>query len=300
MSLKLNERYPGRFNNPTADYPQGSFKNRTTPTAKDGSYLEKDWANDKEGFFQSLLSEAGIVPNGNVDAVGASQFYDAAKQLFNPGRLVESVLITASGVYTPDPRSKLFFIEWVGGGGGSGVLPSTSSGQTGCVGGGAAGSYGCGWFTSAQIGASQPVTIGLGGAGGNISLGNGQAGGATSMGALFSAPGGNGSPAGVIVATSSSNVALSGSSGGAGLGGSELNLAGDQGGYGIAFTSNTLGGKGGSSPLGVGGQAGGATFTPTSGTGYGTGAGGNSSGVSTALKNGISGRPGAIRIRGYA
>ena len=47
MSLKLNERYPARFNNPTAGYPQGSFKNRTTPTAKDGSYLEKDWANDK-------------------------------------------------------------------------------------------------------------------------------------------------------------------------------------------------------------------------------------------------------------
>lgn len=77
MSLKLNERYPGRFNNPTAGYPQGSFKNRTTPTAKDGSYLEKDWANDKEGFFQSLLSQAGIAANGAVDAVGASQYFSA-------------------------------------------------------------------------------------------------------------------------------------------------------------------------------------------------------------------------------
>lgn len=77
MSLKLNERYPGRFNNPSAGYPGGSFKNRTTPTAKDGSYLEKDWANDKEGFFQSLLSAAGITANGAVDAVGASQYYSA-------------------------------------------------------------------------------------------------------------------------------------------------------------------------------------------------------------------------------
>jgi len=77
MSLKLNERYPARFNNPTAGYPQGSFKNRTTPTAKDGSYLEKDWANDKEGFFQSLLSAAGITANGAVDSVGASQYYSA-------------------------------------------------------------------------------------------------------------------------------------------------------------------------------------------------------------------------------
>jgi len=77
MSLKLNERYPGRFNNPSADYPQGAFKNRTSPTAKDGSYLEQDWANDKEGFFQSLISVAGVVPNGTVDKVGASQYYDA-------------------------------------------------------------------------------------------------------------------------------------------------------------------------------------------------------------------------------
>ncbi|MDD2108950.1 hypothetical protein [Pseudomonas asiatica] len=79
MALKLNERYPGRFNGPTAGYPQGSFKNRTTPTAKDGSYLEQDWANDKEGFFQSLLSDAGFVASGAVDAVGASQFFDAMK-----------------------------------------------------------------------------------------------------------------------------------------------------------------------------------------------------------------------------
>lgn len=77
MALKLNERYPGRFSNPTAAYPQGSFKNRTTPDAKDGSYLEKDWANDKEGFFQSLLNAAGFVANGAVDSVGASQYYSA-------------------------------------------------------------------------------------------------------------------------------------------------------------------------------------------------------------------------------
>ncbi|WP_141229016.1 hypothetical protein [Pseudomonas fragi] len=81
MTIKLNERYPGRFNNPTAGYPQGSFKNRTTPTAKDGSYLEKDWANDKEGFFQSLLSAAGVTANGAVDAVGASQLFDALQSL---------------------------------------------------------------------------------------------------------------------------------------------------------------------------------------------------------------------------
>lgn len=77
MALILPNRYPGRFDPPSVDYPQGSFKNRTTPTAKDGSYLERDWANDKEGFFQSLLSAASITANGAVDKVGASQYYSA-------------------------------------------------------------------------------------------------------------------------------------------------------------------------------------------------------------------------------
>lgn len=77
MALKLNERYPGRFDNPSAGYPQGSFKNRTSPSAKDGSYLEKDWANDKEGFFQSLLASAVVQANGAVDRVGSSQYFNA-------------------------------------------------------------------------------------------------------------------------------------------------------------------------------------------------------------------------------
>lgn len=82
MALKLNERYPGRFNSPTTQYPQGSFKNRTAPGAKDGSYLEQDWANDKLAFFSSLLSGAGLTANGSVDTVGASQYYDALKKIF--------------------------------------------------------------------------------------------------------------------------------------------------------------------------------------------------------------------------
>ncbi|EKT4494145.1 tail fiber protein [Pseudomonas putida] len=99
MALKLNERYPGRFDNPSAEYPQGSFKNRTTPDAKDGSYLEKDWANDKEGFFQSLLSQAGITANGAVDAVGASQYFSALtaiiESLSPPGQVAAFARSTA-------------------------------------------------------------------------------------------------------------------------------------------------------------------------------------------------------------
>lgn len=82
MALKRNERYPGRYSNPTTDHPQGAFKNRTAPSAQDGSYLEQDWTNDWDGFFGRLLTVAGITPNGNVDTALASQYYDALKALY--------------------------------------------------------------------------------------------------------------------------------------------------------------------------------------------------------------------------
>ena len=77
MALKRNERYPGRFGNPNAAHPQGAFKNRTSPTSQDGSYLESDWANDWDGFFARLLTVAGVTANGNVDTGTSSQYYDA-------------------------------------------------------------------------------------------------------------------------------------------------------------------------------------------------------------------------------
>lgn len=77
MALELDSRYPGRFSPGDANYPQGSFKNRSAPGALDGSYLERDWANDKEGFFQRLMLVAGIAPNGSVDTALSSQYYNA-------------------------------------------------------------------------------------------------------------------------------------------------------------------------------------------------------------------------------
>lgn len=82
MALKRNERYPGRFENPTTAQPQGAFKNRTSPTSQDGSYFEADWANDMGGFFGAILSNAGVSPNGSVDTASSSQVYDALKTLF--------------------------------------------------------------------------------------------------------------------------------------------------------------------------------------------------------------------------
>lgn len=82
MALNLDERYPGRANPKTLSYPNGSFKNRTSPTSKDGTYLEADWANDWNGFFQWLLLNAGVQANGAPDTAQDSQYADALFTVF--------------------------------------------------------------------------------------------------------------------------------------------------------------------------------------------------------------------------
>ena len=79
MALQRDNTYPGRFAPATPEQPQGAFKNRTTATSQDGSYPEQQWLNDWSGFFSSLLSNAGVTANGNVDEVGASQYFDALR-----------------------------------------------------------------------------------------------------------------------------------------------------------------------------------------------------------------------------
>jgi hypothetical protein len=82
MALKRNERYPGRFDNPSTEHPQGAFKNRSAPNAKDGTYLERDWANDWDGFFAALLKNAGVTANGSIDTALSSQYFNALNEFY--------------------------------------------------------------------------------------------------------------------------------------------------------------------------------------------------------------------------
>lgn len=83
MAINLFNKYGSRANPPSIDYPEGSIKNRSAPDVKDGTPLDADWANDQQGFFQSLLSSAGLVANGIIDKVGASQYFDALTAFVN-------------------------------------------------------------------------------------------------------------------------------------------------------------------------------------------------------------------------
>lgn len=119
-----------------------------------------------------------------LNAFGAGQGTGPALNIVN---------FTGNGVYTPSPGVKNIIVKLVGGGGGSGGLPATAANSHSSCGGGGNGAYVEAMLTSAQIGASQPITIGTGGAAGVPAISTGGNGGATTFGTLLTAGGGQGS-----------------------------------------------------------------------------------------------------------
>ena len=77
MALNFNDQYPENSHTPTAEYPFGSFKNRSSPTSTDGTTLDAPWSNDFFALHWKLLKEAGMTPNGTADTVESSQYYEA-------------------------------------------------------------------------------------------------------------------------------------------------------------------------------------------------------------------------------
>lgn len=297
MALDRSNRYPGRFENPTTEQPQGAFKNRTSPTAEDGSYFEADWANDMSGFFARVLNVAGVTPNGTVDNGVNSQLYDAL-MIATPGRLLNVRAFTTDTVVSKTPGAKKWRIRAVGGGGGSSAAVATGAGQTSMSNGGGAGAYGEGIYDVATINSLQ-VTIGAGGAGGTASSTYGGDGGTTSVGTLISCPGGKaGLPAGPAnppfqpVANANSNAPT---------GWNIFGVSGPGSAAGFAIsTDTTIGSRGSDGPMGVGGAVQAINNPAVTGGGWGSGASGCSNGPSHPLINGAAGRPGIVIIEEYS
>lgn len=193
---------------------------------------------------------------------------------------------SSTGTYTPTSGTQYAIFELVGGGGGGGSITSNNQG----CGGGGSGGYLKAMLTSAQIGASQVVTIGTGGA----SASNGST---TSVGTLLSATGGAAGATGSAI----------GSPGGAGgtptvsTGSAIVLLSGQPGSWG-ATDFMTVGGGGGSSPFGAGAPIiffgnNNSQFSGANGTGNGSGgsgAGSSSGGGSSA--NGGAGTAGYVVV----
>lgn len=81
MAIDIESAFPGRSNSGTPAYPNGSFRNRSSETAEDGTYLRADWANDIFGFLSRLLDEASITPDGDPDTVLDSQYFTALESV---------------------------------------------------------------------------------------------------------------------------------------------------------------------------------------------------------------------------
>lgn len=94
MALRLRDRYSTRANEATIDYPTGSFKAKSTPTATDGTPLQPDWANDILGARDALLKRAGIIASGAIETADVSDVLDAIEFIVNdlsPGAASETV-----------------------------------------------------------------------------------------------------------------------------------------------------------------------------------------------------------------
>lgn len=285
MALNRSNRYPGRFSAPTTNNPQGAFKNRTSPTAQDGSYLDQDWANDWDGFFARILNVAGVTPNGTVDDGSSSQLYDAMLSA-TPGRLLNVRTFTASATYTPTTGTKAIKVTLTGGGGGGGGCQATTTSNTFSGGGGGAGATVIAWITSPA--SSYSVTIGAGGAGG-VGAAAGSAGGNSVFGSLTAGGGGGASR------TSANNTP--GGNGGTATGGI-VNIRGGDGSdgqTGIYFVT----GNGGASFWGGGGRAGagGGLVAKAAGSG---GGGAYDMGLNGNSYTGGAGAAGIVMIEEYS
>ncbi|WP_430226839.1 hypothetical protein [Paraburkholderia tropica] len=109
------------------------------------------------------------------------------------GRFLNAQIFGSSGTYTPTSGMTSVIVEVQGGGGGTGGAATTSSGGYSGSPGASSGSYAKVLLTAAQIGTSQPVTVGAAGTAGASGSSTGGTGGTSSLGSLVSCPGGPGS-----------------------------------------------------------------------------------------------------------
>jgi hypothetical protein len=171
--------------------------------------------------------------------------------------VVVQVLSSASGTYTPTAGMKKCLMIAVGPGGNGGNVTAADEASGGGGGGGTAVKL----FTSTDIGASKPYTVGQS-SGNNTTL---------NTTTLVANSGSNGSVTGN---TTTVGVSAAGGAGGSASGG-DLNIPGAPGERGVIYsTADGCGGAGGSSVFGMGGGPSGTEAAGNAGTAYGGGGGG--------------------------
>lgn len=243
-----------------------------------------------DGFWQNMVENNTT----NPDAAGAN-WIDGTT-----GRLMGTQLFTANGTYTPTLGTKSIIVEIVGGGGGGGGCPACSASQQATASGGVSGGYGKGRYTVPSSPVS--VIVGAGGTGGAAGSNAGVGGGASGLGALLTVPGGTGGAAGTASAATvqapkaTNDTTLP-------TGATLIGLPGQRNRKAqivLGITAQViLGGDGGCTPFGVGGD-GGQGSAGSAGQGFGAGGGGCSQFASEAGDKGGNGSQGMVLIYEYA
>lgn len=222
---------------------------------------------------------------------------------YGAGRLIGRQIFTASGSYTPTPGTRYIKFRIAGGGGGGGGCPATAAGQQAAANGGQSGAYVEGVSTTISSTSSYGIVVGNAGTAGTSSSA-GTAGGASTISGIVSVPGGavgsqgvasgatltlgNSSP-GTVYATITSGAALVSLPANVG---EPFTVVGNG-------TAQVRGGRGGSSPFGIGGAPGvGGPGQPP--RGYGAGGGGCSQVAGSAGDVGGSGSTGLIIIEEFS
>jgi hypothetical protein len=246
------------------------------------------------GTSDSLL----MTPKKTAEAIAALASAGASA-----GRLLAVTPFPSSGTWTKATKNPSFIVvEVIGaGGGGGGISGSPSRAMTG---GGGAGGYSRKVIQAASLGATETVTVGVGGTAGSTSGGTGGTGGTSSFGSHATATGG----AGGVGATTDVPVCVGGAAG-AGASG-DLNLSGNPGGHGsnyyvamssggVVTTAIGVPGDGGGSILAGGGKA---PSTGANGTAAGANSGAGGSGAYSAgmSRSGGAGGSGYVLVWEYA
>lgn len=293
----------------TGIYLDGTSNNvgiRTTTTPNTLSIGPASVANT--GGIRLPITSASANQTGSAIGVNASG--DIVKiSTADPLPVIQT--FTASGTYTPTSGVTYAIVEMCGGGGGGATVAGSNT-TAGIGGSGSGGGYIKFRLTSAQIGASQAITIGAAGTQG-LTGGAGGNGGNTTFGTLATANGGTG---GIGGGTAAATVIRAGRSGGTTTITTGTLITAVQGGNSEPSTGFITGGRffivagtgGNCANFGTGGLSSignvpvGTANASSISNGTGFGAGGNGSfscGTGTGAVNGSFGTAGKVVITEY-
>lgn len=208
-------------------------------------------------------------------------------------------VFSANGTWVKPDGCTRVMTDVIGGGGSGGGNPTTGAGQFACSGGGGGGGYARKLFLASALAASETIDVGGGGAAATA----GSAGNAGGVSRFASGKAyvvtANGGAAGALGVAGTATGA-SGGAGGTATGG-DINIQGDQGGYGAVEASRPF-----FFAIGGGTRLGPATWPPNNvltngaaGKIYGGGSSGAISGASEGTRGSTAGAAGAVIVYNF-